>query len=590
MFAVPGWSVAADSLKRQAPNSVTGKAFKPTVNDENDNPAKSSKKQKRGKGKSSGIEVNEENFENLWKKHIEGKDPSKADDHVVPVDPTKREKKKRKRDGHAENGVSKNGTTQGAEDGIEETLQLKKQDLKESKGKDKKPMLAVDGESTKSPSTAHPPVTTTGRHQSDLPTKSKQSKAPVTTALHFLPNTTPQSTLTPLQQAMREKLISSRFRYLNETLYTNPSTSSFELFRQNPTFFAEYHEGFRRQVGVWPENPADGFVKWIRERGAIDTHSSRLGSQKSQFKKIKKGKKSAENIHEGPQHREPDAPGVDPLPRDSRSGLCTIADLGCGDAQLAQKLCSPAGSSKGPVIVKPLNLGVHSFDLAAPSPLITVADIRSLPLPDSSVDVAIFCLALMGTNWIEFIEEAWRILRWKGECWIGEVGSRFVAPKAKRVDHSVGNHTKSKPKSRSSKKGQGKSELADDLAEDDDVLVESSQPASRSSTDVSAFVEVLRTRGFTLIGEAELENKMFVRMRFLKSLNPTKGKCVLKENNLRREVWKSDGGRNLQPKAEGDRQGWKKPSKFIDRNLDSDEIVSIENEGRVLKPCVYKAR
>lgn len=35
-------------------------------------------------------------------------------------------------------------------------------------------------------------------------------------------------------------------------------------------------------------------------------------------------------------------------------------------------------------------------------------------------------------------------------------------------------------------------------------------------TDVSAFVDVWRRRGFELKGEVELGNKMFVRMRFRK--------------------------------------------------------------------------
>jgi len=578
MFAVPGWSVAADSLKAQAPSSVSSKAPTPTVNGDNESSAKSSKKRKRSKGKASGVEVTGENFEDLWRRHIEGKNLPKEDGNEVSADPMKRQKKKRKRDGDTGSGVSTKGPSEGATDRVEETSQLRKQEAKKPKVKSRKPMPAENGESAKSPETTFPPAITIGPPQSEPTSKTKQSKVLSNIAPPPAPNTTPKSTLTPLQQAMREKLISSRFRYLNETLYTTPSTSSFELFKQNPTFFTEYHEGFRRQVGVWPENPVDGFVKWIRERGAIGIHGSKLGSQKSQFKKIKKGNKSAETIPEGTPHKEPDPKGIEPLPRDSRSGLCTIADLGCGDAQLAQQLSSPTDSSSKSSV---LNLRVHSFDLAAPSPLITISDLRSLPLLDSSVDVAIFCLALMGTNWIEFIEEAWRILRWKGECWIGEVGSRFVVPKAKRVDHSVGNHTKSKPKSKNSKKALARSGLDDDLEQDEDLLAESSQPAPRSSTDVSAFVEVLRTRGFTLIGEPELGNKMFVRMRFLKILNPTKGKGMPKENNNRRDP---------QQTMEGDRQSWKKPSKFIDRSRDTDEVVSIEEEGKVLKPCVYKAR
>ena len=43
-----------------------------------------------------------------------------------------------------------------------------------------------------------------------------------------------------------------------------------------------------------------------------------------------------------------------------------------------------------------------------------------------SVDVVVFCLALMGTNYGDFIAEALRVLRRKGRLWIAEVRSRFA--------------------------------------------------------------------------------------------------------------------------------------------------------------------
>jgi ubiquinone/menaquinone biosynthesis C-methylase UbiE len=38
-------------------------------------------------------------------------------------------------------------------------------------------------------------------------------------------------------------------------------------------------------------------------------------------------------------------------------------------------------------------------------------DAAQVPLEDSSVDVAIFSLSLMGTNYIEYIAEAYRVLK-----------------------------------------------------------------------------------------------------------------------------------------------------------------------------------
>ena len=68
---------------------------------------------------------------------------------------------------------------------------------------------------------------------------------------------------------------------------------------------------------------------------------------------------------------------------------------------------------------------IYSFDLVSRKPFITECDIRKLPLMNESVDVAIFCLALMGLNHIEFILEANRCLKKSGYLIIAEVLSRF---------------------------------------------------------------------------------------------------------------------------------------------------------------------
>ena len=68
---------------------------------------------------------------------------------------------------------------------------------------------------------------------------------------------------------------------------------------------------------------------------------------------------------------------------------------------------------------------IYSFDLVSRKPFITECDIRKLPLINESVDVAIFCLALMGLNHIEFILEANRCLKKSGYLIIAEVLSRF---------------------------------------------------------------------------------------------------------------------------------------------------------------------
>ncbi|KAF7218439.1 uncharacterized protein rrp8 isoform X1 [Nothobranchius furzeri] len=86
-----------------------------------------------------------------------------------------------------------------------------------------------------------------------------------------------------------------------------------------------------------------------------------------------------------------------------------VADFGCGDGKIARSVKNK----------------VHSFDLAATSELVTVCDMANVPLADGSVDIAVFCLSLMGTNLVDFLTEACRVLKTGGVLKIAEVASRF---------------------------------------------------------------------------------------------------------------------------------------------------------------------
>jgi ribosomal RNA-processing protein 8 len=519
MFAVPGWSVSSSNLKTQTaqPVKATTNSTAPPKNEGTEEAARPSKKRKRSGSKSKAVDVNPANLADLWETVIEGKPKEKKD----PKSAQEKSKSKSKEHGEKqlatpkEDGASGDAdTAQGAEGEDEPKKVFKKAKTLKEKKREKKAALkqlkdsSTDGSSTNTKTTNPPP--------------DNDAKPP--------PLPTPTAKLTPLQASMRQKLISARFRHLNQTLYTTPSAHSLELFQQNPEMFQEYHEGFRRQVEVWPENPVDGYIQQIRTRGKQRGPNRGAGAPD--------GKDSA----------------VSPLPR--TEGTCRIADLGCGDAALAQGLQKDS---------KALKLRIHSFDLQNPSPLVTRADIANLPLEDASIDVAIFCLALMGTNWIDFIEEAFRVLRWKGELWVAEIKSRFGrvgGGKQKRVEHSVGNRTKN------DKKALKKQE--EEFDEKDLEVEVDGQEDSKQETDVSAFVEVLRKRGFVLQGDPDLRNKMFVKMRFVKGLTPTKGKGVPA----------------LKSTADTGTETWKKKpkGKFID------EEVPVADEASVLKPCVYKLR
>jgi ribosomal RNA-processing protein 8 len=514
MFAVPGWSVSADRLKTQnAEPSHVAQPTSVTVNGEVLS-SKSNKKRKRSSGRSKAQDVNSTNFSELWETVIEGKPKTKGKD--------KEHGGKRQKTSQAESipePTDEEGHSFPKEKGQKEKYKNSKT-LKE-KRREKKAASNQPEAPTDDPSVARAKPTTI-----------------------VTPPTKTAAKLTPLQTSMRQKLISARFRHLNETLYTKPSAHSLSLFSENPEMFIDYHEGFRRQVEVWPENPVNGYIFSIKARAKA---RGRQGGKKD------RSEETGEN-------------GLPPLPR--TEGTCNIADLGCGDAALS--------SSLQPV-AKKLHLKIHSFDLHSPSPLVTKADIANLPLEDNSIDIAIFCLALMGTNWVDFIEEAFRVLRWKGELWVAEIKSRFgrvVGKKGGRVEHSVGNRKRPVDKKEKNKLDE---EVDDEIAA---VEVDGVEPQAHA-TDVNAFVEVLRKRGFILksdgkageIGAVDLSNKMFLKMYFVKGTTPVKGKCVPIPKGMEKmglETWK------------------KKPKgKFIDNERD-EELIS--SEAGVLKPCVYKLR
>ncbi|KAI1386253.1 methyltransferase-domain-containing protein [Hypoxylon trugodes] len=522
MFAVPGWAVSADNLK-----SETAATQKATADESN------SKKRKRPS--SAGNNVTTSNVADLWEQVIEGRSGKKAKSDKDggkpegqsgerPKKMTLKEKKKlkklREREAAQEN-AEKDGVANGASKPAPEQEPSNATPKEAKKNKKRKPKdRKENGEGN-----------TAGEKTA---VQSDQVSAPATTPK-----------LTPLQAAMREKLVSARFRHLNETLYTKPSEEMFKLFEDSPEMFQEYHEGFRRQVDVWPENPVDGYVRDIKVRG-----------QQKAPPRSKHGQHSA-------------APGeVTSLPR--TNGTCTIADLGCGDAKLATALQSEK---------KKLRLEVLSYDLQSPSPLVTRADIANLPLADGAVDIVVFCLALMGTNWLDFVEEAYRILHWRSELWVAEIKSRFgqVGGGGKGgkggkngvpVSHSVGNRRKVQ-----GKKGKSKETDGPEGPEDETALAVEVDGADdkREETDVTAFVEALRKRGFVLQGAVDLKNKMFVKMHFIKAASPTVGKGAIAQKESGR------GG-----------AGAKKTGiKFVETEKEDQGTL---DESSVLKPCVYKLR
>lgn len=93
-----------------------------------------------------------------------------------------------------------------------------------------------------------------------------------------------------------------------------------------------------------------------------------------------------------------------------RDGL-VVGDFGCGEAFIAAE----AGAKHT----------IHSFDHVAIDKRAVACDIAHVPLEDETLDVAIFCLSLMGSNFTDYIREAHRCLRLDGMLHIWEAASYF---------------------------------------------------------------------------------------------------------------------------------------------------------------------
>ncbi|KAF1923076.1 uncharacterized protein M421DRAFT_76276 [Didymella exigua CBS 183.55] len=570
MFTVPGWNVSAPIAAQVA-------QAKPQ------DPNKLGKKAQKRKRAQEEQQVNTEDLGKLWEKA----EAQKAEAPTIEKPDTSKTPNKKRKRGPRKNAATKEAAAKAAEEG--ETApapagpKTADPESKRSKKKQKKEHKAQKADQAEQ-------ADETAQTAQTAQTGQAKPAAPTPVAIRALMDPValiPEPAgLTPLQKSMRSKLASARFRHLNESLYTKPSADSLSLFKDDPSMFEDYHRGFAQQVQVWPQNPVDDYVATILARGSIKLAKDPWRAQLRDKKK--KGPVAAAPAEEEDRDR-PIIPRGDnkPLPR-AHGAKCLIADLGCGVASLSYRL-QPHLSS--------LNIDIKSFDLSQPSgpsrSLVTIADISALPLKENSTDIAIFCLALMGTNWLDFIDEAYRILRWKGELWVAEIKSRFGRVEKKRAIpiNSIGSLNKGgKPPKKKGPKEKKKDDVEgiEDSADEAELAQTVDGASAPEGTDVSSFVDVLRARGFVLDalperpGDAiDLGNKMFVKLQFVKGAQPTKGKNAGTEGT-------SAGAKGSFKTSNALKMGIK--GKKFNAVNDEDEGATAKKDAAVLKPCLYKIR
>eukprot|EP00980_Cylindrotheca_fusiformis_P020822 scaffold7815_cov62-Cylindrotheca_fusiformis.AAC.1 len=175
-----------------------------------------------------------------------------------------------------------------------------------------------------------------------------------------------------------------------------------------------------------------------------------------------------------------------------------VADFGCGDAQLAKDLLKVNNNKD--------QCQVYSFDLVSQNELVTACDMAHVPLENKSVDVVVFCLALMGTNLADFIREAHRVLKDNGRVHIAEVRSR--------IEYSHSNKNSSNNNS---------SQMEEDDDEDDEPKSKQQQQQQQQKNDstlsgtLKEFLLVLEKLGFEC-ARTDRSNKMFLFLELKKNV------------------------------------------------------------------------
>ena len=82
---------------------------------------------------------------------------------------------------------------------------------------------------------------------------------------NILSPTAPRSKSSLLEK-MTKQLESSRFRWINEQLYSTTGDEAVAMFAEDPNLFDIYHRGFTNQVKLWPVNPVDKIIEWLKKR------------------------------------------------------------------------------------------------------------------------------------------------------------------------------------------------------------------------------------------------------------------------------------------------------------------------------------
>lgn len=102
----------------------------------------------------------------------------------------------------------------------------------------------------------------TATKKSQQQQQQQQTKAKKQNADKAVPSQSPKNTFS---DDLSDRLKASRFRFINEQLYTQTGEQAIEVFKEDNSAFLAYHDGYRKQVEQWPINPLDRIIKSIKK-------------------------------------------------------------------------------------------------------------------------------------------------------------------------------------------------------------------------------------------------------------------------------------------------------------------------------------
>lgn len=193
-------------------------------------------------------------------------------------------------------------------------------------------------------------------------------------------------------------------KHVNKTMYkSNP----WRFFKQtNKEFFNEYKEWLKTNQSTIEYHPA-----YLGEFSEMNK-SWNTSNSNTNYKRLKKDNtewKTYHKLYSKAREKWSEIPYVELSKKIKGRPEWVIGDFGCGENLLSKEIKNK----------------VHAFDFVAIDDSVVSCDLSCVPLDNNVLDVVVFSLALMGTNYTEYLKEAHRVLKPFGLVFISEPSTRW---------------------------------------------------------------------------------------------------------------------------------------------------------------------